>query len=65
MGFITTKYLINDEFAELLGLSEPASRKEIQKAFITYGINHDIIDLKMHQFNIYKNVKLKVLLGAD
>jgi hypothetical protein len=45
-AFTTTKYLINDDFAELLGLSEPVTRKEVQTAFINYSINHDIVDLK-------------------
>ena len=28
-AFTTTKYLVNDEFAEMLGLQEPVTRKEV------------------------------------
>ena len=64
-AFTTTKYLINDEFAEVLGLSEPVTRKEVQNAFINYSINHDFVDLKAHHYLVYKNAKLKSMLGAD
>ena len=47
-AFITTKYLVNEHFADLLGLEEPITRKECQTAFINYSINHDFIDLKNH-----------------
>ena len=59
-AFTTTKYLINDEFAEVLGLSEPVTRKEVQNA-----INHDFVDLKAHHYLVYKNARLKSMLGAD
>ena len=64
-AFTTTKYLINDDFAELHGLSEPVTRKEVQTAFINYSINHDIVDLKQHHYLVYKNARLKSMLGAD
>jgi hypothetical protein len=47
-AFTTTKYLVNEHFADLLGLEEPITRKECQTAFINYSINHDFIDLKNH-----------------
>lgn len=64
-AFITTKYLVNEHFADLLGLEEPITRKECQTAFINYSINHDFIDLKNHQYLVYRNAKLKAMLGAD
>lgn len=64
-AFTTTKYLINDDFAEVLGLSEPVTRKEVQNAFINYAINHDFVDLKQHHYLVYKNARLKAMLGAD
>ena len=64
-AFTTTKYLVNEAFADLLGLEEPITRKECQTAFINYSINHDFIDLKNHQYLVYRNAKLKAMLGAD
>ncbi len=34
-------------------------------AFINYAINHDFIDLKVHHYLIYRNPKLKSMLGID
>ncbi len=64
-AFTTTKYLVNDDFADLLGLQEPCTRKEVQVAFINYAINHDFADLKTHHYLIYRHHRLKVMLGAD
>jgi hypothetical protein len=64
-AFTTTKYLVNDDFAEMLGVQEPVTRKEVQVAFINYAINHDFIDLKVHHYLIYRNPKLKAMLGID
>ena len=41
------------------------TRKECQTAFINYSINHDFIDLKNHQYLVYRHPKLKAMLGAD
>ena len=46
--FTTTKYMVCEKFADLLGLEEPITRKECQMAFINYAINQDFIDLKNH-----------------
>ena len=46
-------------------LSEPVTRKEVQNAFINYAINHDFVDLKAHHYLVYKNGRLKAMLGAD
>jgi hypothetical protein len=37
----------------------------VQVAFINYAINHDFADLKSHHYLIYRNHRLKVMLGAD
>ena len=63
--FTTTKYLVNDDFADMLGLQEPVTRKEVQVAFINYAINQDFIDLKIHHYLIYRHPKLKAMLGVD
>ena len=64
-AFTTTKYLVNDDFADLLALQEPCTRKEVQVAFINYAINHDFADFKTHHYLIYRHHRLKVMLGAD
>ena len=63
--FATTKYLLNLEFADLLGLQEPVTKLEVERAFITYTINHELIDLRSHTWSIFKCPKLKQMLGVD
>lgn len=64
-AFTTTKYLVNDDFADLLNLAEPVTRKEVQVSFIHYAINHDFCDLKAHHYLVYRHPKLKAMLGVD
>ena len=64
-SFTTTKYLVNDDYADLMGLQEPVTRKEVQVAFIHYAINHDFCDLKAHHYLVYRHPKLKAMLGVD
>ena len=48
-----------------MGLDEPVTRKECQRAFIDFTINHELIDLKSRQYMVFRNPRLKSMLGTD
>ena len=54
-SYYNMKYLIFSEFAQMLGVQEPVSRKLVQSAFINYVINNNMVDLKTHHYLVYKN----------
>jgi hypothetical protein len=57
--FTTTKYLVNDEFAEMLGLIEPVTRQEVTEAFINYSINADFVGKHYNQVMLIVSHRLK------
>ena len=58
-------YDIRPEFAQLLEIQSPANRATIQKAFVEFCIDNDVVDLHCHQYNIGRHPKLRELLGIE
>ena len=61
----TIMYDIVPELQELMGMRSPADRAHIQKYFVDFCVEHDIVDLHCHQYNVSRNPRLRALLGID
>ena len=46
-------------------MPEVADRITIQTKFVDYCVEHDIVDLHCHRYNVSRCPKLRVLLGCD
>ena len=58
-------YDLRPELAELLEIRSPADRVTIQTAFVEFCVEHDIVDLHCHQYNIGRHPKMRELLGVE
>ena len=58
-------YDLRPELAEILCIRSPADRVTIQKAFVNFCIEHDIVDLHCHQYNIGRHPQMRELLGVE
>ncbi|CDW89240.1 UNKNOWN [Stylonychia lemnae] len=60
------RYIVNQELASLIGFEKVSStRRNIQAKFIDYCINQEIVDIKTHQYQIYKIPKMRKILQVD
>jgi len=41
-------YDVNEELQEVLGIGSPSDRATIQKSFVDFCVEHDIVDLHCH-----------------
>jgi hypothetical protein len=58
-------YDVRPELAELMSLPSPTDRSTILRIFVDFCIEHDIIDLHCHQYNVSRHPRLRALLGID
>ena len=48
-----------------MGIPAVSDRVTIQKKFVEYCIENDVVDLHCHRYNVSRCPKLKALLGCD